>query len=279
VRDRGGRWVGDILMHRQNATIARWAEQFGLGRRRTPEDCLSPSLQIAQTVRGFDFPRPASSPLHYLGPMCARAQETDPLPFDLNPGRPLVFATIGTLQGHRVGVFRAAAKACRALGVQLLVAHGGRLSARQAASIGVDAVTDFVSNPAAMARVGVCLTHGGSNPVLAPLEAGVPLVVAPVAFDQPGNAARAAHHGVGEHIPLRRLSTRRLRRALGRLLAEPSYRQRGGRLGREVAASGGGAHAADLIERHLLQARGYRGRRGGSDVPPRAGEGERESGR
>lgn len=247
--------IADILMRRQNATIARWAERFGLGRRRTPDDCLSPSLQIAQTVRGFDFPRPAESPLHYVGPMCPPERDAAPLPFALDPDRPLVFATFGTLQGHRLGAFQATAKACRGLGAQLLVAHGGRLSPRQAASIGADAVTDFVSYPSAMARAAVCLTHGGSNTVLAALAAGVPLIAAPVAFDQPGNAGRIAHHRVGEHIPLRRLTARRLAPALGRLLADPGYRERAARLGREIAASGGAARAADLIERHLLNAR------------------------
>jgi zeaxanthin glucosyltransferase len=252
VRVRGGRWVGDILMRRQAVTIAHWSGRFGLGTRRSLDECLSPQLQIAQTVRGFDFPRPATSPLHYVGPMRVRVPRTAPLPFAPAPDRPLVFATFGTLQGHRLGAFRAAAQACRALGAQLLVAHGGRLSARDAAAIGADAVADFVSYPAAMARAAVCLTHGGSNTVLAALEAGVPLIVAPVAFDQPGNAARVVHHRVGMHIPLSRLTARRLRRALGHLIADTEIRRRAARLGREVAEARGAAHAVDLIERHLL---------------------------
>jgi zeaxanthin glucosyltransferase len=255
VRVRGGHWVGGILMRRQAATIARWAERFGLAPRRSLEDCLSPTLQIAQTVRGFDFPRPATSPLHHVGPMRIREPMPAPLPFALDPDRPLVFATFGTLQGHRLATFRAAAEACRALGAQLLVAHGGRLSARDAAAIGADAVTDFVSYPAAMARAAVCLTHGGSSTVLAALEAGVPLLVAPVTFDQPGNAARVVHHRVGLHIPLSRLTARRLRHALGHLIEDAETRRRAARLGREVADARGAAHAADLIERRLLRQR------------------------
>jgi zeaxanthin glucosyltransferase len=251
-RDRGAYWVADILMRRQNATIAAWAGRFGLGPWRSLQDCLSPTLQIAQTLAAFDFPRPAASPLHHVGPIRTAEPATGSLPFAIDPARPLVFATFGTLQGHRLDVFRAAARACRALGAQLLVAHGGRLDARQAASIGADVVTDFVPYPAAMARADVCLTHGGSATVLAALEAGTPILAVPIAFDQPGNAARVAHHRVGEHLPLRRLTPRRLRAALDRLLSDDGVRRRAARLGREVAASGGTARACDLIERHLL---------------------------
>jgi zeaxanthin glucosyltransferase len=46
-----------------------------------------------------------------------------------DPGRPFVFASLGTLQGQRFGLFRRIAKACRRLDAQLLVAHCGGLDA------------------------------------------------------------------------------------------------------------------------------------------------------
>ena len=47
-------------------------------------------------------------------------------------GTPFVFASLGTLQGGRFSLFQRIARACRAEGVQLLIAHCDRLDAAQA---------------------------------------------------------------------------------------------------------------------------------------------------
>ena len=58
-RNDGGDKVARLLLRRQRRMIARWAERFALTARADLVDCLSPTLQIAQTVSGFDFPRPS----------------------------------------------------------------------------------------------------------------------------------------------------------------------------------------------------------------------------
>ena len=44
-------------------------------------------------------------------------------------------------------------------------------------------------------RTALCLTHAGLNTVLESLAHGVPMVAIPIAYTQPGTAARIAHHG------------------------------------------------------------------------------------
>jgi zeaxanthin glucosyltransferase len=212
------------------------------------EDCLSPTAQIAQVVRGYDFPRPEPVPFEGVGPLRRPEEERggEPLPFTFEPDRPLVFATFGTLQGGRIALFRAVAAACREAGADLLVAHGGKLSQAEAAGIGATFVTDFVPYRAVLKHAALCVTHGGSNTVLDALACGVPLLVRPVAFDQKGNAARIVHHRLGERMDLRRLPEQ-----IGRLVADEGYRRRAGALAREIAAAGGRLRAADLVEAAL----------------------------
>lgn len=248
-RNRGGARIARILLTEQRRTIEAWAKRFGLSPRATLSDCLSPQLQLSQTVAGFDFPRPSSPIFHAVGPIReAGAASAAPLPFTPDPDRPLVFASLGTLQGHRTGLFRAMAVGCRSVGASLVVAHCGGLSHEEAAGLGADHVFADLPQEAVLARASACITHGGMNTVMDSLAAGVPMLAIPIAFDQPGVAARIVHHGVGLRLSRVLLSPRRIASSLDALLASSGTRNRAAAIGREIAASGGADLAADLIE-------------------------------
>ena len=251
-RNAGGDKVARLLLRRQRRMIARWADRFGLSPRADLVDCLSPTLQIAQTVPAFDFPRPPGGPLQACGPLREVEPAGRPLPFVPRDGRHLVFASLGTLQGHRLGLFRTIAAACRALDADLVVAHCGGLSAAQARGIDAHHVTDFLPQTEVLARASVCVTHGGLNTVLDALGAGVPVLALPIAFDQRGVAARIVHHGVGESVRYDRASVPVLRDKLARLLNGEAYRRPITSIRRQIETAGGLSLAAELIERALV---------------------------
>ena len=251
-RNRGGERVAQLLLGRQRRTIEGWSRRFGIPQRSTLEDCLSSQAQIAQLVDAFDFPRPQPAPFHGVGRICARAEAEAPLDLAIDPAKPFVFASLGTLQGDRLRLFKAVARACRDLGAQLLVAHCGKLSPRAAASIGATWVTDFAPQRAVLARADLCVTHAGLNTVLDALEAETPLLALPIAFDQPGVAARIEHHRVGKRMPRFLLTARKLRPMIDELLRNPAYREQAVRLGRASTAAGGVGRAADIVEHAVV---------------------------
>ncbi len=251
-RNAGGDKVARLLLRRQRRMIARWAGRFGLSPRADLVDCLSPTLQIAQTVPGFDFPRPPGGPLRPVGPLREVEPARRPLPFVPQAGRPLVFASLGTLQGHRLGLFRTIAAACRAVEADLVVAHCGGLSAAEGRRIDALHVTDFLPQAEILARASVCVTHGGLNTVLDALGAGIPVLALPIAFDQRGVAARIVHHGVGEAVRYDRASVSILRDKLARLLDSDAYRAPIAPIRREIETAGGLGLAADLVEQALV---------------------------
>ncbi|MET0257887.1 MAG: nucleotide disphospho-sugar-binding domain-containing protein [Methylobacterium sp.] len=251
-RNRGGERVSRLLLHRQREAIQSAAQRFGLRSRSRLEECLSPLATIAQTVPGFDFPRPPS-PRHFaVGPFrAAGAPEAAgfSLPFARRAGVPLVFCSLGTLQGHRLSIFHTVARACRRLGWHLVVAHCGRLSPEQAATIDADLVTDFLPQRAMLALADLCISHGGLNTALDAMEAGVPVLAIPIAYDQPGVAARLLHHGAGLRLARRRLDVDDVVAALRRLHGEPRFAVRAHAIGAEIREAGGVERAADLVER------------------------------
>lgn len=244
--------VYDWLMSPHGRVIAAEAARLGLPPRQGLHECLSPWAQISQTVAGFDFPRQqAPANFHGVGPLRPPASAEAPLDLPVRDDRPLVFASLGTLQGSRVRLFRRIARACRDLDLQLLLAHCGGLDAaqaRQVQQLGATWVTDFAPQRAALQRADVAITHAGLNTVLDALMAGTPMLCLPIAFDQPGAAARVVEAGAGLRQLPALASRGRLRRALQRLLDEPAFARRAAALGQEVAAAGGAERAADLVE-------------------------------
>jgi zeaxanthin glucosyltransferase len=248
-RNRGGERVSDLLTLEHARTIARCATGLGLPGKHSLEACLSPFAQVSQAVAGFDFSRRALPAwFHYVGPLRPADEPEQSLDYAISPRRPFVFASLGTLQGGRISVFRAIAQACKDVDVQLLIAHCGHLNQRQAERLGATWVTDFAPQRAVLARATVAITHAGLNTVLDALSFGVPLLAIPIAFDQPGTAARIAHTGTGERLSPRFLTAAKVRRALERLLADPRYGEHAARIGQEIRRSGGAARAADIIE-------------------------------
>ena len=246
----GSTRVYDWLMRPHEVVIQRHAAHYGLTGRKTLSDCVSPLAQISQTVGRFDFPRQAPEPyFHHVGPLRLPLAQEAALELALDPGRPFVFTSLGTLQGWRKPLLERIARACRAEGAQVLVAHCDRLDAAAEQDLlasGATAVTGFAPQRAALARAQVVVTHAGLNTVLDAFEAGTPQLALPIAFDQPGVAARVARAGTGLRLLPPLASQTSLRRALRRLLDEPGFTRHSEALGRDVAAAGGAALAARI---------------------------------
>lgn len=253
----GSTKVYDWLMTPHRNAIAAGAMQLGLSPRDGLHDCLSPVLQLSQTVEGFDFARlqlPAH--FHHVGPLrtaAATGPDTTGAP-DLalvSRDRPFIFASLGTLQGERFALFRRIARACSQLDAQLLVAHCGGLDARQCDALtaaGATWVCAFADQQAVLARADAVVSHAGLNTAMDAIAAGTPILAVPIAFDQPGVAARICHAGVGLQASARWASPGKLAAQLRRLLDEPEFVRRGSTLATAIRAAGGAARAAGMIE-------------------------------
>lgn len=252
-RNRGGEFVGGLLLTRQRQAIRRSARILGLSGIGTDVDCLSDRLRITQTVASFDFPRPVETLLRPVGPIRSRELSTGhALPLHTKRRRPFVFASLGTLQGHRFELFRRIADACRDLGADLLIAHCGGLDAERSGRLNASSVVDFTDQMVALEQADVCITHGGLNTVLDCIRAGTPMLALPIAFDQPGVGARIVHHRIGESFSARRATTAGIRCRLQRLLTGlDTYVSAGVPLRSDILRSGGAEDAAVLVDGFL----------------------------
>jgi zeaxanthin glucosyltransferase len=250
-RNLGGYRVSDMVMRRQGVVISGFATAWKIGPLRTIEDCASPFGQISQLVPGLDFPRgELPDAFHYVGPL--RGGEPIAAGFVMPPrmGQPLAYASLGTLQGSRAGLFARISKGLSRAGMQVVLAHGGGLTEEQALALpGSPAAFAFVPQAEVLGQADIAILNGGLNTVLDALTAGVPIVVAPVAFEQGAIAARLVRAGAGKMVSRRLLTAGRLARTVGRVIDDPRYAAAATRLQAEIAAAGGVRLAADLAER------------------------------
>jgi zeaxanthin glucosyltransferase len=229
-------------------------DRFGLPPISHVSDTHSKLATISQQPASFDFPRrelPAT--FHYTGPFLDRAARPKvSFPWERLDGRPLVYASLGTLQNRLPGVFQTIAEACAGLGVQLVMGLGGGLEPEELGQLpGDPLVVPYVPQPEMLERASVMITHAGMNSALECLAYGVPALAIPITHDQPNIAQRMVWTGTGTFVPLNELNADRLRQALKDVLYDRRYRQAARRFQGEIRELRGLDRAAGIAEEVL----------------------------
>ena len=214
---------------------------------------------ITQTPEIFDFPGIQWPPqFHHAGPLSdAKARAPVPFAWDRLDGRPLVYASMGTLVNGSVAVRRAILDAAGRLeDHQVVFAVGSNVDLDGLGPIPPNVVA-VPSAPqlALLERAVLCITHAGLNTVLEALGAGVPMVAIPVGYDQPGVAARIAHHGVGAFIDVAELTADALSDRIRTVLGHERYRAAAGRFRDALARIDGLGRATNIVERAFVGVR------------------------
>jgi MGT family glycosyltransferase len=226
-------------------------------------EAASPALVITQQPREFEFPREDLAPhVYFAGPLTDGAvREAVEFGFERLDGRPLIYASMGTMQNRMFEVFATIAGACAGLGAQLVISLGGGSAVEAMGKLpGDPIVVPFAPQLELLKRARLCITHAGLNTALESLACGVPMVAVPVTNDQPGVASRVAWTGSGEVVGLTGLKVGRLRKAVERVLGDASYAHNAARLRDAIARCGGVRGAADRFERDVLGTRNGVGR-------------------
>lgn len=247
-RNKGGYAVSDLLMRPITGTVSTYARRWGLDP--DPKYQWSERLQIAQCPASLDFPRAALPASFRYGSPWRLSEQAETLPVE--DGRPLIFCSLGSLQGARRALFAAMTSACAAVGARAVVAHGGGLSDSEAASLpGDPLVRAFLPQTQILHQCSAAILHGGFNTVLDALAAGIPIVAVPLAFEQPATAARLVRIGAACTVSPADARRGGLEPALRRLLTIPTYRRVARQFAADIAAGGGVTEAAALVNAAL----------------------------
>lgn len=238
-------------------SIAANARRLAISPRNGPHECLSRMAQIGQTVYGLDFPRPElPGCYHEVGPLSPGDTLQTELPWPIDPQCPFIVASLGPLHSHRSALLGRIARACAALGVQLLIEHHGKLNAGQCNQLlahGATWVTAHAPQQATLAAADIVICTPDIDSVMAAVSANTAILAIPIAFDQPAMAARILYNGIGRRVGPK-ASTRELKAQLTLLLEDqPSANM--AYLKRNLARAGGVKRAAEVIQSLVPQVR------------------------
>ena len=199
------------------------------------------------TARAFDFPGAVLRPSkRYAGPLLGDPVWAAPWrsPWPPEDSRPLIVVGFSTSFQNHAGVLQRVIDAAAGLPVRALVTLGGAIEPGDVRAAPNAVVVASAPHTAVMREAALVVTHGGHGTVMAALTNRLPMLLIPHGRDQADNAVRVTERGAGLALP-RAASTAEIRKALERLLGEPSFREAAQRLGDSVGAE---ARASTLIE-------------------------------
>jgi zeaxanthin glucosyltransferase len=211
------------ILHDVNAARRTW----GLTPAKGLNDLFSTRAILTQLPRIMDFPRSVDPPpIRYAAPFNdGHGRPAVNFPWSRLNGKPMVFASMGTVRCASRNIFEVIASACGHFDLQLVLTLGGMdIMPGDIGGLPDDAVVvHFAPQTELLKRASLCITHGGMNTVLDSAAWGVPMILLPVTDDQPGVAARIEWLGSGRSLPLRQLSADRLKEQIEIMLGDASY--------------------------------------------------------
>jgi zeaxanthin glucosyltransferase len=256
ARNREGVTKWADLLNSLNGDIKAHAESVGLKIDWSDLDStVSPFASITQVPRVFDFESSHwLSQFHHTGPFHnGEGRNKVDFPLEQLTGEPLIYASMGTILNGQVDVFRTiVAAVAKNRNLQLVLSIGDQIDPKQIVPVPNNAIiVKRAPQLELLKQAAVCITHAGLNTVLESLAQGVPQLAIPVTYDQPGVAARIAHHKTGVVTSLDKLTPDHLALLLEEVLTDPTYRENARKLQRAIAEAKGLSVAADLIEESL----------------------------
>ena len=252
--------VAQIMSAGVRKRVNTLRRQHGLG----PMDCSVAEfsgrmpLYLVTSTTEFDGERPDLPPsVRYIGPCLWDGPAAEPVPdwlASLTSDRPLIYVSEGTAQVRKPILLPAAIQGLTSAAVQVVLTTGHHRDPRDLGTLPANMrVERFIPHSVLFPRTSVVVTNGGSSSVRDALRLGVPLVVAPMEWDQLENAQRVVESGAGVRIDAGKCSPTALRRAVDTVLRNGAYRQNAARIADSFARAGQADRAAELLE-HLAPA-------------------------
>ena len=258
ARNAGGLQIMRELGKSMMPIIQSYTERNGLGiDLSNPAATVSKLAVITQTPKEFDFPIPHLPPqFHYAGPFHDNGgRALVPFPWEKLNGKPLIYASMGTLVNGQTNAYRMILEAVSEFpDMQIVLSVGKAFSLEDLGPVPPNTIVVRIAPQIELLkRAALCITHAGLNTALEALAQGVPMVAIPIGYDQPGVAARIAYHGVGEFVEIASLTARHLSELIIKVTSNPAYRDKARWFQKVLAETNGLDIAANIIERVFVK--------------------------
>lgn len=228
----------------------KYARSWGQTEAKSLEDSFSPLLQIAPISALVDFHRQKLPfNFHYCGAFVDRDRPVCEFPYELLDDRPIVYASLGTLQNGKEIIYKKIDEAFKKINTHQLIISLGTAENKFDKSQFEHAkiVVDFAPQIDLIEKADIVITHAGMNTCSESLYFGKPMLAIPITNDQPAVAKRIEHHRLGRMLNLKKISAQKIRHELQTLARDPKFKENTQRVQAKIAQEGGVKKAIELI--------------------------------
>jgi UDP:flavonoid glycosyltransferase YjiC (YdhE family) len=190
--------------------------------------------QLITCLEEFDYPEVVrrSRNRHYLGPGVDLQRHEEPFDWNqIDHTIPLIYCSLGSQSHNCVGAprfFQVVIDAMSGLPhLQMILAAGVQSNSGDFQNIPPNVlVLNHAPQLQILERADAVITHGGLNTIKEALVFGVPMIVFPSFGEQPMNAGRIVHHGLGVWGNLQSVTVEQARSFIERVVETESFRER-----------------------------------------------------
>jgi len=180
----------------------------------------------------------------------------------LDERRPIVFCALGSLLTTKAApqasrFFQMFLDAVRERPVlQAVVAIGSYLKPEEFNCPANALLVSHAPQIELLKRCAVMVGHGGLSSVKECIFMGVPMLLVPLSYDEPGNAARVVYHKIGLRLQLEEVSAGTLGSCIDTLLEDGAYRENAKSMSQKFVEIEEQSPACEIIEKVLAEASG-----------------------
>ncbi|HST04368.1 MAG TPA: glycosyltransferase [Chloroflexia bacterium] len=170
--------------------------------------------------------------------------------------RPTVFASLGTVFNHLTRILSSILEGLRDEPINLILAVGRNTDpltfGEQPPNVHIER---YIPQSLLLPYCDLVVTQGGSGTTMDALSHGLPMVMIPIAADQPQNARRCTELGIARMIePGQQVGlAETIRDAVREVLSDPHYKQNAQNLQKEIEGLPGLEYPVALLERLAVE--------------------------
>ncbi|QYR19396.1 glycosyl transferase [Paenibacillus sp. sptzw28] len=184
----------------------------------------------------------------FVGPIVTDRYEPIELPVDRFRGRRVIYISMGTVFNDVKEFYELCFDSLASFDGHVILSVGSRINVTSLESIPDNfTVLPYAPQLQILPYTDVFITHGGMNSVNEALYYNVPLIVIPMAADQPIVGNRVAELGAGLTLDRISLTALNLRESVEEILSAGRYHENSSRIGDSLRMAGGQKKAIEEI--------------------------------
>jgi MGT family glycosyltransferase len=185
----------------------------------------------------------------FVGPAILPRNEATDFPLDqLDPARPLLYVSLGTIFNNRPAFFKQCFDAFGETASQVVMSCGAQLDSAALGPVPDNVlVSAYVPQLEILARTRVFITHAGMNSVMEGIYYGVPFVAIPQMPEQAITARRVGELGLGIAMEPTSVSVTSLQEAVASVASDDGLPARTRAMQQAARVAGGYQRAAEAL--------------------------------